>query len=212
MRPDEFIQMVSSAAKELQLKYGIFASITIAQAALETGWGRFIPVDKESGQFSYNLFGVKGKGPAGSVTCETWEVENGVRFTIDAQFRAYHSFEESLLDHNEVLLLDRYAPVRNAITPEEAAKQIYKCGYATDPDYPKKLVSIIDQFNLKQHDISTVPGPFLDVPGDHWAAKFVEAVKDNGIMVGRGNGLFEGERPVTRYELAVVIAKALKLV
>lgn len=213
MKPDEFIRMIAPSARVFQKKHGIYASVTIAQAALETGWGKFIPVDRESGQNSYNLFGAKGEGSAGSVRCKTWEVRDGVRSFIEAEFRAYNSFEESLADHFDVLLQTRYIPVRKANTPEEAAQQLYKCGYTIDPKYPEKLVSVIDQYHLKQNDIILpVPGPFLDVPGGHPAARFVAAVKEAEIMAGGADGNFEGERAVTRYELAVILAKALKLV
>ena len=85
MRPADFIALVVEGAQEFQVKTGVFASVTIAQAALETGWGQFIPVDKYTGKLSYNLFGVKGVGPAGSVTCQTWEVIDGKKVVVDAQ-------------------------------------------------------------------------------------------------------------------------------
>ena len=143
MTPQAFITQIAPAAQSLYRKSGIFASVTIAQAAQETGWGKFIPTDKDTGKVSYNLFGVKGKGPAGHVNCPTWEVYNGIKKSKPDNFRAYHNYEESIADHQVLLLTARYAPVRKAATPEEAAEQLYRCGYATDPEYPAALKSII---------------------------------------------------------------------
>jgi hypothetical protein len=152
MQPYDFIGMIADEARELQKVDGIFASVVLAQACLETGYGMSHPVDKYTGQESYNLFGIKGIGSAGSVLCQTWEVYNGIRVIIDAKFRAYHNHFESLQDHNLLLTYPRYAPVRNAKDGAAAAMQLHPCGYATDPDYGTKLVSIQRKFNLYQYD------------------------------------------------------------
>lgn len=162
MTPQDFIASVSGGAQQFQRTSNVFASVTLAQAALETGWGAFVPVDYQSGKKSYNLFGVKGDGTNGHVTAYTWEVENGQRVNVLADFRAYNSFAESIADHAQVLMNDRYAPVRNAQTPEEAANLLHSCGYATDPDYGTKLISIISTYNLKQYDLPKVTPPTLD--------------------------------------------------
>ena len=142
----------------------------------------------------------------------TWEELNGEKTEIEAQFRAYNSYEESLADHQALLLCPRYVPVRKADSPEEAARQLYKCGYATDPDYANKLISIMRDYRLKQYDtILPVPGPFPDVPGDRPEAKYVTAVKRKGIMVGSDDGNFWPDRPLSRAEAAVVICRALGL-
>ncbi|MFA5385294.1 MAG: glucosaminidase domain-containing protein [Eubacteriales bacterium] len=73
MKPDEFIAALLPGVQNLQKKTGLFSSLTLAQAALETGWGKFIPADKDTGKVSNNLFGIKGTGPAGSVICGTEE-------------------------------------------------------------------------------------------------------------------------------------------
>ncbi|TKI52919.1 hypothetical protein E8L90_29635 [Brevibacillus antibioticus] len=149
-----FIKLIAEAASQLHQEYGIFASVSIAQACLETGWGKFIPVDHKSGKNSNNLFGVKAfnswKGDR--VTCQTWEVYGGKTVSIISQFRAYSSIYESLRDHHQVLLNPRYLRVRQAKTAEEAAQLLHVCGYATDPQYGDKLVGIINQYNLKQYD------------------------------------------------------------
>ncbi len=80
------------------------AALQTAQSILETGWGQSVPVDKYSGKLSYNLFGIKGEGPKGSVIYNTWEVYNGKTYYVDAKFRAYNSVEESWADHKNFFI------------------------------------------------------------------------------------------------------------
>lgn len=202
MKPDEFIPMIAPSAQLYQQKHGIFASITIAQAALETGWGRFLPVDKYDGRESFNLFGVKGEGPAGSVLCDTQEFRGGKMVTEEAQFRAYNNWEESIADHSQVLLLERYRPVREATDWRAAAMYLQSCGYATDPNYGAMLARIIEQYALYKFD--ALPTPFPDVPGDHWAVPALIRLKEAGIIKGE-DGQFHGDRPATRYEVAAML-------
>lgn len=152
MKPEDFIRLIADDATRLYQESGIYASLTIAQACLETGYGKSRPRDKSTGRDSMNLFGVKWTGTGDFVTCKTWEIENGKKVTIDARFRAYSSFYESLKDHQRVLQLPRYKKVREAKSVEEAVMQLHPCGYATDPDYGIKLRAIIRTYNLTQFD------------------------------------------------------------
>ncbi len=153
MTPQEFLKTLGPAATQLYQKTGIFASVTLAQAALESGWLKKFPVDKYTGKISYNAFGIKGFGTVGSVTYDSDEVINGQRISVESQFRSYNNYYESMADHHKFLEADKYKPVRNAATPEEASRQLYACGYATDPEYPAKLIRIISQYGLKQYDV-----------------------------------------------------------
>lgn len=147
-----------SFASELALgsfrKTGMSASLQVAQAILETGWGQYVPVDKYTGKFSYNLFGIKGSATNGSVTSNTWEVYNGTSFRVDADFRAYNNVDESWQDHKRILLeLSRYEPYREVMYDSTlGAYAVRRCGYATDPNYPMKLIDIIDKYDLKRLD------------------------------------------------------------
>ncbi|MBC9783060.1 glucosaminidase domain-containing protein [Heliobacterium chlorum] len=213
--PDSFIAAISQPAMQLQKEFQIFASIVIAQAALETGWGKFVPVDKNTGQFSYNLFGIKGTGPAGTIMSSTSEIIEGKRITIDAQFRSYHSWDESLRDHSQFLLNERYAPVREAQSPEDAAKQLYTCGYATDPDYPKKLISIINKYNLAKYDtpeIAKPDEPFVDVSPERWSYADIKTAFERGIFKGYEDKTFKPAEPLTREMAAVIVNRAVDYV
>jgi flagellum-specific peptidoglycan hydrolase FlgJ len=141
-------------AVESREKTGMSAALQTAQAILETGWGQSTPVDKYTGQISKNLFGIKGSGPAGSVTSNTWEEYNGVSYRIDAEFRAYNDPQESWADHKDLLLTrDRYSPFREVMHDStQGAWALRRCGYATDSKYPLKLIDIIKRYGLEALD------------------------------------------------------------
>lgn len=155
---EKFIEMISPWAVETFEDTGMSAALQVAQAVLETGYGQYVPVDKYSGQFSYNLFGIKGKGPAGSIISNTWEEYNGVAYRVDDYFRAYNSLEESWHDHQQFLLVprpngDRYAPFRAVMMdPVQGAWALRRTGYATDSRYALKLIDIMNRFNLYKLD------------------------------------------------------------
>lgn len=146
----KFLGLASELARSSWEKTGMSAALQTAQAILETGWGQSVPVDKYNGQLSNNLFGIKGTGTAGSVISNTWEVYNGVSFRVDAEFRAYNNVNESWDDHKALLLTkERYAPFREVMHDSTlGAWAIRRAGYATDPQYPLKLISIISKYNL----------------------------------------------------------------
>jgi len=158
-----FIDQMSGPARLSYLTNHLFPSITIAQAILETGWGQKIPVDAQTGRSSYNLFGIKGVGPAGSVSIVSKEVENGKTVDRTSAFKAYYNFQQSFDDHAQFLLKPQYAQVLTAKTPEQAAIELEKAGYATDPHYAEKLTNLIKSYDLKQYDqitsSDTVPYP-----------------------------------------------------
>lgn len=151
---DKFLDFASKLAVENKNQTGMSAALQVAQAILETGWGQSVPVDKYSGQFSYNLFGIKGQGTKGSVISNTWEEYNGVAYRIDDSFRAYNNAQESWNDHNDLLLTkSRYEPFRNVMHDStKGAWELKRCGYATDSQYSVKLLNLIKTYNLKVLD------------------------------------------------------------
>ena len=119
----------------------------MAQAALETGWGRSMPVD-DYGRPSFNLFGIKAsgnwRGPvASSVTTEF--VDQRATRQVE-RFRAYGNIEQSIADHANLLSSSRrYAAVLNSGDDIAAyATALQRGGYATDPHYARKLVAVAD--------------------------------------------------------------------
>ncbi|GIO67851.1 glycoside hydrolase family 73 protein [Paenibacillus cookii] len=152
MDKNSFITSIAPCAISDMRRCGIPASLTIAQAILESNWGT-------SGltRQANNLFGIKGKGPAGSVEMPTTEYVQGKAVKVTAAFRKYNSWTESIADHSNLLLNGtrdnpaRYHGVLHA-DYKKAAEEVWKGGYATDPKYPAKLIAIMEEYNLPQYD------------------------------------------------------------
>lgn len=151
MNKENFINLVKDGAIDGHKNHGIFASVTIAQAILESGWGESTLSIKAK-----NLFGIKAFDDCTGdyVTMDTTEYYNGMRQTVSARFRAYNSFNDSIKDHTKLLLTERYRAVREASNYKDACNALKNCGYATDPNYPSLLINLIDQNNLTQYDNS----------------------------------------------------------
>lgn len=144
-----FIHKVWVNIAGLDLK-GLFPSVLIAQAALESGWGQSELATKHN-----NLFGVKkgGSWTGPVVNMPTREVINGVSQTVRADFRVYPSWQASIADRNKLLLtLKRYANVRNAKTPQAQVEALKASGYATGEKYVSKLMSTINANGLTRYD------------------------------------------------------------
>ncbi len=146
--PSEFCRLLGPVARESMRVNGVPASVTLAQAALETGWGRATIGDAK------NLFGIKGTGPAGSITVPTTEYINGRYVTVQGTFRKYHTWRESIDDHARLLTTSsRYRNcMANKNNPDQFARELQKAGYATSPTYASTLISIMKQYNLYQYD------------------------------------------------------------
>ena len=132
---------VQAAARQL----GVTPVAILAQAALETGWGRHTPGN--------NLFGVKsGAGWSGdSVQAVTQEVRNGVTTLGAAAFRAYQSAAQSVQNYAALLSGPRYASARGQGNDVWAfAGALQRSGYATDPDYAAKLVAVAHSPRMRQ--------------------------------------------------------------
>lgn len=151
------IKWLSEYAAREQARSGVPASITIAQAILETGWlNTETPIRRKMVLEAKNLFGIKGVGPAGSVEIPTTEYEGGRPYTITAKFRAYHSYSESFEDHSRLLTTSAYysAALKFRNDPRKYIQEVAK-NYATDPDYAEEVWSIVERYNLTRFDKNT---------------------------------------------------------
>jgi LysM repeat protein len=182
----EFVQKLYNSAKNVENKEGFNALFILAQVALETGWLRYVSSDYRTGEYSYNLFNIKGKYNGESVRVPTTEYYTISQEVVDAgfesvsehinkregrkvelisigeysggrlkvrildDFRKYPDYESSINDWIKLLKTKRYEPayaVRGDL--EQFAQKIYECGYATDPQYVSKILSVAS--NIKAH-------------------------------------------------------------
>jgi flagellar protein FlgJ len=144
---EQFVSRMLPAAQRASQASGVPAQLIMAQAALESGWGKR-EIRADDGKSSFNLFGIKAdkswKRPV--VEATTTEYVNGVAQKIQAKFRAYSSYEESFTDYARFLTSNpRYANVLATQDPAEAAHGLQRAGYATDPQYGGKLVRLMKQ-------------------------------------------------------------------
>ena len=150
-----FISLVAPGAVAAQQRYGVPAAVTIAQAIEESAWGQ----SGLSAQY-HNLFGIKGTGPAGSVSLPTAEFEGGRWVTVDAAFRVYHNAAESIADHAELIATSGYytRAMADRTVPDAFANALTGV-YATDPNYGANLVALMKLYNLYQYDTGPATGP-----------------------------------------------------
>jgi len=188
MTKQDFINLIAPAAIEAYKKHGILPSLILAQAALESHWGKSAP--------GCMLFGIKWTKDCGFGWQLLWTKEfiNGKWVKVRARFRKYNSYVESIADHVRLLLNPRYSKARVAKDYKEACKEVWKAGYATDPDYPVKLIRLIEDYNLNKWDggngdemvryqsFADVPDPFRGT---------IKILMDAGIIVGCGNGIVD---------------------
>jgi len=145
---DAFVDKLATAAQQASATTGIPARFIIGQAALESGWGKR-EIRKADGSTSHNVFGIKAsKDWTGkTVSTVTTEFVNGESHRVVAKFRAYDSYDDAMADYAKLLKGNpRYAQVINSShTAEGFAHGMQKAGYATDPHYAKKLMSIMQR-------------------------------------------------------------------
>lgn len=145
----ELIEMLGKYAHQDMQESGILASVTVAQALIESGWGT-----SELSATYNNYFGIKkGSGWNGpTVTMPTREVINGKTIIVKAEFRVYDSPLESLKNHSSILSASRYSGVKGETDYRKAITIIKNGGYATDPNYVSIICKVIEQYGLTRFD------------------------------------------------------------
>lgn len=161
LKPADFIAMFGPIAREDMRATGIPAAITIAQAALESGWGKSARADFR------NLFGIKGTGDAGSKVIPTHEfTAAGERYNKNDTFAQYSSYLASINAHSQYLLTAKRKKGLGGLRYGEAllytgdsdmfAHKIKEAGYATSPNYAEKLIGLMKQYDLYKYNVSGV--------------------------------------------------------
>jgi flagellum-specific peptidoglycan hydrolase FlgJ len=225
MTRNEFIALITPIAVQLRAEGStIFPSVRIAQSALETGF----KINSWN-----NLVGFKvGTRPPNDywkgayVNKGTWEVYDGVRTDVMAHFRAYDTIEDCFMDQELLFRLTRYDRVRASLTPDIQVEMLYACGYATDPEYSKKIMNIIHQYDLTKYDreaelmeelIKEIEGlkkqvqalqerSSMDVP--EWAKPAVAAAVEAGLINNPDGGSYDFYRFITIWYRSGIIDEA----
>ena len=147
---DAFVDKLAASAQAASETTGVPARFIIGQAALESGWGKR-EILKANGETSHNVFGIKAtKDWTGkTVSTVTTEYRNGRPERVVEKFRAYDSYDEAMADYAQMLKGNpRYAQVLNGSHDAAGfAVGMQRAGYATDPHYAKKLMSIMSRMS-----------------------------------------------------------------
>ena len=150
MTNKEFIDMIGKAAVAEYERFKILPSLTIAQAILESNWGKSMLSQK-----AYNYFGMKaGSGWKGATYSSKTQEQTpaGQAFTVNADFRAYPDVRSGIRGYYVFLQYPRYANLKGVTDYKEACRLIKADGWATDVKYTDKLVSLIEKYGLVKYD------------------------------------------------------------
>ena len=149
--PQDFVQTLRPYAEKVAEKYGMDAKAIIAQAAVETGWGKYV-IHHPNGDSTHNLFGIKAN--------KDWQGEQAIVDTLEfngsipqkqkAAFRSYHSLQEAVDDYGRFIATQpRYIrAVENASNPNVYTQELQNAGYATDPNYADKIMAVYNSERL----------------------------------------------------------------
>ena len=164
----DFLTRSVALAQNIQRHTGIPSSVIVAQAVLESGWGR------KSIAASNNFFGMKafqkidgsiniGSLATGWTWAETKEWDGKQYVDERERFRTYDNMEDSFADLGRLYTLnDRYAAAMQQVdNPKEFARQVARAGYATAPDYDERLIALMDTYNLYQYDLPRDAAEFV---------------------------------------------------
>ncbi|CAM2078039.1 MAG: glucosaminidase domain-containing protein [uncultured Clostridium sp.] len=180
----DFILKIVPIAQENYNEFGIFPSVTIAQAIHESGWGK-----SELSLKANNLFGIKADSSWTGNTIEmlTQEYINGQAITIMAKWRSYESFDDSIRDHGRFLKENPRYEQAGVFKAKDYREQIYAivgAGYATDPQYANFICNMIESYSLNIYDFTIGAGN-----------EIIERAIATGIsIVGKSPYVFGGGR------------------
>lgn len=191
-KANEFIQQHLTEIKSVAEKYGVYPSVMLGQAFLESGiLGRGSALANPP---NHNLFGIKCRakdvGTDNCVNLGTTEWENGKFVGQGAWFRKYNSYEESFRDYAIFLRTNpryRNALPENAGSAEASIVGIANAGYATDPTYASKVLNLMNTYNLQQYD----EGINFNIPSNEDLGVTGDSGNSNGAFTGTSGGYWE---------------------
>lgn len=156
--PEQFVDALMPVAEQVSTRLGIDSRVLLSQAALETGWGEKV-IRFADGRSSFNFFNIKADSNwhGAVVTVPTLEYRDGVAVRETANFRAYSSPEESFADYAQLIGNNpRYQDaLARASDPRAYVHALQRAGYATDPQYAQKVLSVFASDSLQQAAVAT---------------------------------------------------------
>lgn len=141
---EDFVRSLWPEAQRAAADIGLDPRLLLAQAALETGWGQKI-IHHPDGRSSHNLFNIKAAAswPGEEVQVSTLEYQEGIAVKKRAAFRAYENYRQSFEDYLKLIKSPRYAEVLSSTEdPRRYLTALQQAGYATDPNYADKVLTI----------------------------------------------------------------------
>ena len=145
--PETFVEGLWPLAQQAAKQLGVEPKVLLAQAALETGWGRNINKHAD-GHSSYNLFNIKSDEawPGDAVSVSTLEFHDGIAVREKARFRAYNGYGDSFKDYVQFIKSNPryYSALQQASNPAQYTRALQQAGYATDPQYSNKIMGIVN--------------------------------------------------------------------
>ena len=186
---ENFINKVKGEATALWSVYKVLPSVAIAQAALESAWGTSGLAANHN-----NLFGIKGNYGGNTANMATWEVYGGITYTITANFRSYPDWATSIKDYGVFLNVNsRYQKALGLTDYKKQIKAIHEAGYATDPHYQTKIISIIEANDLARFDKQVLGGmvstpsksPSDKITGDSYTVKPGDTLSAISVRSGK---------------------------
>lgn len=201
-----FLNTIGQAARQVAASRGIYASVMIAQAALESGWG-----GSYLSTAANNYFGIKWNGSGAYISLSTQEYYSGAYHTVTARFQRYSSAQESLNAY-ATLICNNFPKSTKAnassyaVAAQNLSKGVYG-SYATDPSYASKLITMIKTYNLTQYDSSTSSAATIPTSYTNTTNTASTTVKATGTYkVVSGDTLW---KIATKYGISVATLKAL---
>ena len=198
-----FLNNVAPSAQAIAAQRGLYASMMIAQAALESGWGT-----SSLSTNAYNLFGVKWNGYGAYINMPTQEFYGGAYHTVYAKFQRYSSYAESLNAYANLIVSHFPNSTKANASSYAVAANNLRNGvygtYATAPNYASSLINLIQQYDLTKYD---TPGSTTsDSNSGNTSSTPNNVVATSSYTVKAGDTLYA---IASRYGLSVASLKAL---
>lgn len=200
---EEFVNAVRPAAEKAAAELGVDPNVLIAQAAVESGWGKR-PIKKADGSNGFNIFGIKAdrswKGERNTVG--THEVRGGARVSEQGSFRVYNSYDESFADYvNFIKTNPRYRPaLAHGGDSTHYIRGLQTAGYATDPNYANVILSTANGRTLKRAAVLAQNTPPSQATSEQLASS---STKTAAAMDAKSTGSTDAKKITGEEKLAL---------